>query len=180
MSIHSDAITAGLPTVGPKSSPPQTELAAVPLPTAGSPSQLSSLPEPGGGQQKPNPPSGSGESPNAVAEAEKALILRHTHLKESLPEHVATAAMFAARVKAEKAEMVEIERLLRAHKRLREPKHRITSYRVSCECGMTIESTRDLKRSEMRDPVAFADWMRSFLEIHNKPPTVEELPGALK
>ncbi len=59
-------------------------------------------------------------------------------------------------------------------------KHRITSYRVSCECGMTIESTRDLKRSEMRDPVAFADWMRSFLEIHNKPPTVEELFGALK
>jgi hypothetical protein len=64
---------------------------------------------------------GADSSPSAVREAEAQLILRHTHLKEGLARRQQMAIEFAAALRADKTEMAEIERLLRAHKRLREP-----------------------------------------------------------
>ena len=60
-------------------------------------------------------------SPSAVASAESALILRFTALQKALPSLQEDAVIMAEKVSATKREMVEIERLLRAHKRLREP-----------------------------------------------------------
>jgi hypothetical protein len=67
---------------------------------------------------------GADSSLSAVREAEAQLILRHTHLKEQLPGAVKIATAEAERVRAMKAELAAIERLLRAHKRLREPVRR--------------------------------------------------------
>lgn len=65
--------------------------------------------------------SGAGSSPSAVASAEAALILQFTHLQESLPALELWAKESLKRLRDAKAEMADIERLLRAHKRLREP-----------------------------------------------------------
>jgi hypothetical protein len=86
-----------------------------PLETQSLPSHEASV-EPQGAAADASP-----ESPSAVREAEAQLILRFTHLQEKLPKTTAQAAIWAGYVRSMKAEMAEIERLLRAHKRLREP-----------------------------------------------------------
>lgn len=63
-------------------------------------------------------------SPSAVASAEAALILQFTHLQESVPALELWAKESLKRLRDAKAEMEDIERLLRAHKRLREPVRR--------------------------------------------------------
>jgi hypothetical protein len=63
-------------------------------------------------------------SPSAVRAAEVALIGRHTHLKAALPALEAGAARSQSELRAAKAEILDIVRLLAAHKRLREPRKR--------------------------------------------------------
>lgn len=60
-------------------------------------------------------------SPSAVREAEAQLILRHTHLKEALPQLEYDAKDYADRLRTAKVEMEQIVRLLRAHERLKNP-----------------------------------------------------------
>ena len=68
--------------------------------------------------------SGSPTSASAVALHESQLILRHTKLTELLPGAERDAKYAVAYVKEIKGELADIERLLRAHKRLREPVRR--------------------------------------------------------
>lgn len=70
------------------------------------------------------PQSDSDGSPSAIREAEAQLTLRWTHLKEGLPREEALVRASIVHLREHKAEMVEIERLLKAHKRLKNPVRR--------------------------------------------------------
>jgi len=61
------------------------------------------------------------DSPSAVREHEIALTLRLTQINQSLPGWERDVKDALAHIREMKAERTEIERLLRAHKRLREP-----------------------------------------------------------
>jgi len=66
----------------------------------------------------------TGAPPSEVERWEIALIRRHTELKGALPELTAARARAIEDRAVAVAEMAVIERLLRAHKRLREPVRR--------------------------------------------------------
>lgn len=108
MTASFDKIMEQLPVVGPK--PPKVETPPTSEPAPEVPQGAAA--------------NGADSSPSAVASAEAALILRHTHLMEQYPKAKLAEEAALAERRAMGAEMVEIERLLRAHKRLREPVRR--------------------------------------------------------
>jgi hypothetical protein len=70
---------------------------------------------------QPETVSDAGSTPSAVRQHELDLIARHTKLVGLLPGYTISARKAAEQLRAAKVEMAEIVRLLRAHKRLREP-----------------------------------------------------------
>lgn len=63
-------------------------------------------------------------SPSAVEQQEIALIRRHAELNDALPEMKAIEAAAIEQRRTAMAEMAVIERLLRAHKRIKSPRKR--------------------------------------------------------
>lgn len=102
MSIHTDALLADLPTIGPKATPsiPPSE------PSVEAPS--GAVAEADG-------------SPSAVEQHEAALTVEWAKLSEELPRAKAAEQEAAKHRRQVAAEMDRIKRLLAVHKRLREP-----------------------------------------------------------
>jgi hypothetical protein len=63
-------------------------------------------------------------TPLSLEQTNEALILRHTHLKERLPQLIDSASKATAELRSVKGELDRIERTLKAYARIRNPRRR--------------------------------------------------------